>query len=282
MDRVRVLIADDQPIFRRGVAQSLIETEDVEDVIEMCPVTLLNRVEALSTLGADILIYGNMSRGLTSLIVPWVVLKQQPNMKVIVVGSAVDDDDLLNALTLGIAAYVPRHSSLDELLATVQTVAKGNNPIFQEVLTRPELALHVVDLYRTMVSSEETEEAPRVASVHLSCREVEVLEFAADGYSNKQIGVMMTLSERTVRNHMSSLLAKLGAHNRVEAVIKAIKKGIIMGDLLKERAMEVPEIPELPSFGQLSGRSRTLPNKGNPSVNHWPIMDGNNNIHRSA
>ncbi|MEO5952987.1 MAG: response regulator transcription factor, partial [Chloroflexia bacterium] len=190
MDHIRVLIADDQPIFRRGVAQSLMDTEGIKDVIEMCPVTLLNRVEALSTLSVDVLIYGNMSRGLTSLIVPWVVLKQQPNMKVIVVGSAVDDDDLLNALTLGISAYVPRHSSLDELLGTVRTVANGSNPIFHEVLTRPELALHVVDLYRLMVSTEEVEETPRTASVHLSCREVEVLEYAADSYSNKQIGDM--------------------------------------------------------------------------------------------
>ncbi|MEO5951934.1 MAG: hypothetical protein ABIQ44_05625, partial [Chloroflexia bacterium] len=72
------------------------------------------------------------------------------------------------------------------------------------------------------------------------------------------------------------------AHNRVEAVIKAIKKGIIMGDLLKERAIEVPEIPSAPTFGQISGRSRSLPNKGNVSISHWPILDGNNNIHRSA
>lgn len=275
MERVRVLIADDQPIYRRGVAQLLSESEGVGEVIEMCPVTLLNKVEALNEVSADVLIYGNMSRGLTSLIVPWVVMKQQPNIKIIIIGSAADAGELLDALRLGIAAYVPRCTASDEMAELVKNVAKGNSPIFDEVLERPELAVHVLDLYRNMIGMEEAEEAPRAASVNLSRREVEVLEYAADGLSNKQIGATMSLSERTVRNHMSSLLSKLGAHNRVEAVIKAIRKGIIMEELVSERAIQVPEVPEVNTYSPADGETQQSPARNVPPIQPWPFMNDN-------
>ena len=124
MQSARVLIVDDQPLFRRGVALSLANAEGLHSVAEMCPDTLLNTLEARHSVPADVILYGNMTCGLTSLIVPWVA-QRQPGVKVIVIAPVVDDADLLNALVLGIAGYLPRQASTGAFVGAVQEAARG-------------------------------------------------------------------------------------------------------------------------------------------------------------
>lgn len=268
MRRARVLIVDDQPMVRLGLNLALREAPDLEVVGEMTPLDLINAVESSDSMVADIVVYGNMNCGLTSLTVPWVALRRQPNLEIVVMGSTADNDDLLNALILGVAAYVPKEMRPCHITKVVQEVANGCHPIFEMVLRRPYLATRILDLYRTMAMSDGTEiefierrSETRATHAKLTARELAILKYAAQGYFNKQIALLLGLSEKTVRNNVSNLLHKLEVHNRVEAVMYAIKQGLITAGIFPENSAPSPDN---------SGSAPGIPER--PDIANWPRL----------
>lgn len=250
MKRARVLIVDDQPMVRLGLNLSLREASDLEIVGEMSPVEFIDAVETSDSIVADIVVYGNMNCGLTSLTVPWVALRRQPNLEIVVMGSTADNDDLLNALILGVAAYVPKEMRPCHVMKVVQEVANGGHPIFEMVLKRPHLATRILDLYRALAIADEMgmdyvehEASAKPNQASLTARELSILKYAAQGYFNKQIALLLGLSEKTVRNNVSGILHKLEVHNRVEAVMYAIKQGLITTGLFPENAPAATAAP---------------------------------------
>ncbi len=113
--------------------------------------------------------------------------------------------------------------SNDELLSAVRRVARGEYPINNSLATRPQVAEDVLHQFQNL--SLRPEEENLVSP--LTPREKKILEYVAEGYFNKEIAVRLGISEQTVKNHVTSILRKLNANSRTEAVVQAIKQSLI-------------------------------------------------------
>ena len=142
---------------------------------------------------------------------------------VVVLTSNADDAQLFQALKAQAGAYLSKEVSADELINTIRRVANGEHPINETVTARPKLAEQVLQQFQELTWRSEAEGfiSP------LTPREKEILNYIARGYLNKQIAAELDISEQTIKNHVTSILRKLNANARTEAVVVAIKQGLI-------------------------------------------------------
>lgn len=153
-------------------------------------------------------------------------LRQEiPGSALVVIGRQEDEDgSIVGAVGVGAAAHVPEIVEPAELVATIRRVADGEDPIKDELITRPDLVERIVDDMR------ETILAGRGPDNPLSPREREVLAEAARGHRNREIAERLGVSEQTIKNHLSSAMHKLGAPNRTRAVLYAVRQGWLSVD----------------------------------------------------
>jgi DNA-binding NarL/FixJ family response regulator len=163
-----------------------------------------------------------------------------------IVGEAPSDDStLLEAIRLGVAAYVPPTCDEPGLLALIRSLVDGAHPIDADATQRPGVAQRVFAHFRAAMMGEIASGASATGRVSaeawradrtptstapLSFREIEVLELAAQGQSNKRIARRLGISDQTVKNHVTAILRKLEANDRTEAVVQAIGHGWIRLD----------------------------------------------------
>jgi DNA-binding NarL/FixJ family response regulator len=134
------------------------------------------------------------------------------------------DEELLEVTKAGATAYLNKSSSAEELVRTVRKVCRGEYPINDTVISKPELAKIILKQFQDTLSlgkNMQTVAAP------LTKREVEVLNLVSEGNSNKQVASILDTSEQTIKNYVSSILRKLNANDRTHAVVLAIRQGII-------------------------------------------------------
>ncbi|GAI89025.1 unnamed protein product, partial [marine sediment metagenome] len=134
-----------------------------------------------------------------------------------------DDAQLFQALKAQAVAYLSKEVTADELVDVIRRVARGEHPINESLTTRPKLAEQVLQQFQELSWRSEAEGfiSP------LTPREREILNYIAQGYLNKQIAAELDISEQTIKNHVTSILRKLNANARTEAVVIAIKQGLI-------------------------------------------------------
>ena len=121
-------------------------------------------------------------------------------------------------------ACLRKNSSAEELIDTIKRASHGEYPINETVMTRPTVAKHVLQQFQNMAllgDRMETVVAP------LTQRETQILNYIADGNTNKQIARILNISEQTIKNHVSAILRKLNANDRAHAVFLAIRQGWI-------------------------------------------------------
>ena len=139
---------------------------------------------------------------------------------------AVDEDEnaLIDALKAGAAAFIGTGVGPDDLVPMIRRVAHGEYPINEQVFSRPPVASRVLREFRELVI-----QGPAAAPIFapLSPREAEILDHIAQGASNKEVAFALSLSEQTIKNHMSSVLRKLSVNDRTQAVVHAIREGWI-------------------------------------------------------
>ena len=133
------------------------------------------------------------------------------------------EDALVEALKAGAAAFIGKDVDPDDLVPIMRRVAHGEYPINEVAFSRPALAARVLREFRELVEGRAA--APIFAP--LSPREAEILHHIAQGASNKEVAFALSLSEQTVKNHMSSVLRKLAVNDRTQAVVYAIRQGWI-------------------------------------------------------
>ena len=139
---------------------------------------------------------------------------------------------LLRLITLGMIVVrisleyccLNKETTPDQLIDTIRRVAHGQYPINESLITRPSVANKVLQQFQELSLQSETVISP------LTRRETEVLDYIAQGYLNKQIAAELDISEQTIKNHVTSILRKLNANARTEAVVLALKQGIITLD----------------------------------------------------
>ena len=220
-NKIRVFIVSRQFLFRQGIEHSLSSMED----IEISGATEVNDkvLSAIDTLPPDVALVDIDGSTDDSLTLAHKIRQRSPNIGVIVLASDPNDTQLFRVLKAQAAAYLSKEITADQLVDTVRRVARGEHPINESLTTRPKVAEQVLQQFQELSWRSETE----AFISPLTPREMEILNYIAQGYFNKEIAVKLGISEQTIKNHVTSILRKLNANARTEAVVVAIKQGLI-------------------------------------------------------
>lgn len=214
-DKITVMVVDDHPMWREGVARDL--TEAGFDVVA----TASTGTEALTRATAvrpRVVVLDLQIPAPTGVEVTARLVKDDPTVRVLILSASGEQEDVLEAVKAGSTGYLVKSASRAELLSAVARVAEG------DTVFTPGLAGLVLGEYRRLSDtpgSSANSDTPRLTE-----RETEVLRLVAKGLSYKQIAERLFLSHRTVQNHVQNTLRKLQLHNRVQLVRYAIEQGL--------------------------------------------------------
>ncbi|HEU0131162.1 MAG TPA: response regulator transcription factor [Mycobacteriales bacterium] len=204
MDPIRVVLVDDHEVVRRGVRELLSVEDDIEVVGEAGTVS---EAEArIPALRPDIAVLDVRLPDGNGVALCRELRSRMPELNVLMLTSFSDDDALFDAILAGAAGYVLKQIRGDDLVDAVRTVGRGGS------LLDPGVTAQVLERLRNPPV-----EDPRLAE--LTGQERRILELIAEGLTNRQIGERMFLAEKTVKNYVSSLLAKLGLERRTQAAV---------------------------------------------------------------
>jgi DNA-binding NarL/FixJ family response regulator len=210
---IKTIIVDDHPVVRFGVKQMLSAAENIEVVAEMDNLDELFR--ALEETGAEIVLLDlelEHTRGVEAL---RLVRKNAPDAKVIIYTSHDDEDRIVQAAELGVDGYLLKGCGQRELVNAIESVSTGG------------IALESTVAGKLMQHMNRRSTASEAETVRFSKRETQVLELIASGKTNRDIGKSLFISESTVKFHVHSILNKLDASNRTEAVSIASQLGLV-------------------------------------------------------
>ncbi len=220
--KARIVIVDGHTLFRRGVRNILELESDMEVVGEAG-----NGREALAVieeLTPEVVL---MDLGLPApngIETTQRLKRELPHTGVIVLASNDDEDQLFDAIKAGAAAYVLKDIDPADLIGIIRRVRSGEYLINDKVFSKPAVASRVLKEFRELAVYG-NDAQPIFAP--LSPREVEILDNIAQGMTNKQVAYALSISEQTVKNHMSSILRKLSVNDRTPAVVYAMRQGWI-------------------------------------------------------
>ncbi len=213
---VRVLVADDHPMWREAVAR------DLEEAGYQVVATASNGAEAVRRAAAtspQVVLTDLQMPGVDGVEATRQIVAADPRVRVLVLSASGEQADVLEAVKAGATGYLVKSASRPELLDAVARTARG------DAVFTPGLAGLVLGEFRRMSSEPTVDRATGVQSA-LTDRETEVLRLVAKGLSYKEIASRLVLSHRTVQNHVQNILGKLQMHNRVELVRYAIATGL--------------------------------------------------------
>jgi DNA-binding NarL/FixJ family response regulator len=218
----RILIVDDHALFRVGIANILGREPDFEIVAEADDSrSAIDR--AIETSPNVILMDLSLPQpgGIET---TQRIKRELPSTSIIVLAVSEDEDALFDAIKAGAAAFILKDVGPDDLVTIIRRVVSGEYLINDKVFAKPSVASRVLKEFRELAVYG-NEAAPIFAP--LSPREVEILDNIAQGMTNKQVAYALSISEQTVKNHMSSILRKLSVNDRTQAVVYAMRQGWI-------------------------------------------------------
>ena len=152
------------------------------------------------------------------------IRRHSPMISIILLANYEDDEQLLHAIQAGATGYLIKAASGQDLADQVRKACEGEYPINECLLTRPGVALRVLRQFQDLLLVEKEVE-PLISP--LSRRETEILEYIAQGNSNKEIAHALGICNQTVKNHVTSIMRKLAANDRTHAVVLALRHGLI-------------------------------------------------------
>lgn len=177
--------------------------------------------------------------------------QEAPGSGIVVVGREDDDASILEAIEIGATGHVSASAEPSELVAVIRRVADGEDALRDEVIGRPDLVDRIMDGFR---DSFRRAEEPR--SIPLTPRELAILQHVAGGLRNREVGELLEVSEQTIKNHLSSILHKLGVPNRTHAVTFAVRQGWLTLDEADDKMSTHPPVDAHPPLSATpSGKS---------------------------
>ena len=226
MNKVRILLVDDHPLFRQGVTWTLGNQPDLDIVGEVADGQAA--IQQADVLLPDLVLCDINLPGMNGLEVTRILKRRHPQMAVIILTLHEDDEQLFHAIRVGASAYAIKDIAAQDLISLIRRVGRGEYLINENVLSRPFVASKVLDQFRELAT---LDEASDTVFSPLTPREVEILDCVARGNSNKEIARLLSISDQTVKNHITSILRKLAVNDRTQAVIYALRHGWIkLGD----------------------------------------------------
>jgi DNA-binding NarL/FixJ family response regulator len=208
----RVLIADDQTLFRTGLTSLLSEDERVEVVGQA--VDGADAVKLAAKLKPDVVLMDIKMPNIDGIEATRQILEAVPGVKVLILTTFETDSQVIQALKAGASGYVLKDSTAAGIVSSIVAVMSGERVMAGAVANR------VLEMLTGTTTPKEFYDG-------LTNREIEILKLLANGMANKQIAYRLKISEKTVRNHVSNTYEKLGIYDRSQAVLYAVKKGLV-------------------------------------------------------
>jgi DNA-binding NarL/FixJ family response regulator len=214
-DPLRLLIADDHPAFRAGLRLLLESLDDFEVEVVGEAENGEQALSAVIELSPDVVVMDLQMPGLGGIETTRRVVAVAPHVRVLVLTMFEDENSVLAALRAGAHGYVLKGAGQEQLARAIRAVAEG------ESIFSPAIAKRVIDSFARSGVSQRPLVFPELTE-----REREVLDLIARGLSNPEITRQLVLSPKTVRNHVSNILAKLQARDRSAAIVRAREAGL--------------------------------------------------------
>ncbi|WP_405809988.1 response regulator transcription factor [Streptomyces sp. NBC_00210] len=209
---IKVFLLDDHEVVRRGL-HDLLDTEPDINVVGEAG-TVDHALARGPALRPDVAILDVRLPDGDGITVCRELRSRMPELACLMLTSFDDDDALLDAIMAGAAGYVLKQIQGSDLVAAVRTVASGQSMLDPATTTR---------LMQSLRHDETAQEPEDTALSGLSPREHQILQLIGEGMTNRQIGAQLFLSEKTVKNHISRLLSKLGVERRIQAAVMATR-----------------------------------------------------------
>jgi DNA-binding NarL/FixJ family response regulator len=209
-EQIRVVVVDDHDVFRRGLVK-LLGDHGLEVVGEAETAEIALRM--VEELPSDVVVMDLNLPGMSGIEAIWQLSSLAPRTPVVVLTISGADGDLTEAILAGACGYLVKDASVREIIFGIRAAAAG------ESLISPRIATRLLDRLRS---------GPADGDRHakLSQRELEVLKKVAQGKDNAEIAAELHISAKTVKNHISNILAKLQIENRIQAAVYAVRRGI--------------------------------------------------------
>jgi DNA-binding NarL/FixJ family response regulator len=214
---VRVLLVDDQALFREALATLLEVRDEIEVLGEAADGAAA--LQQAAVLRPDVVLMDLHMPVLDGIAATRRLRVEQPQVRVLALTTFDDDEDVFAALRAGAVGYLLKDVASDRLVEALLAAARG------ESVLQPSVAARVVARFAAM--PDDTAPRPQPLVVPLSDRELDVLRLLGDGRSNREIATAMFLAEGTVKNHVTNVLAKLGARDRTQAALRGRALGLV-------------------------------------------------------
>ena len=213
----RILLVDDQPLFRRAIATLIDEQPDLTVVGEAS--NGLEGLELAHALSPDLVVMDVEMPVMDGVEATRLMRDQLPQIKVVVLTVSDADDNVFNAIRFGAHGYLLKDLRPEQLYELLRAVMRGETPL------SPAITGRLIAEFRDRAPGPAARD-PGPARPALTRREMETLQLVAEGFSNKEIGTRLSITEGTVKNHVHNALEKLQLENRIQAAAYIVRQGL--------------------------------------------------------
>ena len=215
MGPIRILLADDHTLFRKGIRTLLEQMQGLEVVGEAA--SGQEAVTQAQDLVPDVILMDIKMPVISGIDATRHILQENPHVGVILVTMFDDPESVFSGMRAGARGYVLKEAGPEELRRAVEAAYRG------EVILCPIIAKRVLDYF----GREANRWQPGLPYEELTQRELQVLQLAADGLRNKEIAGRLVVTEKTVKNHIANIFSKLRVNDRTQAILYALRKGLV-------------------------------------------------------
>jgi DNA-binding NarL/FixJ family response regulator len=212
-ESLRVLIADDHPLFRNGM-RALLATDPETEVVGEAT-TGEEAIEMVAALQPDVILMDLQMPGINGIEATRRILHTSPHIRILVVTMFEDDHSVFTAMRAGARGYLLKGASPDEVLRAIAAVGSG------EAIFSPSIATRLIDFFANLQPTALPQALPELTE-----REHEILTLIAQGQSNAAIAKLLGLSAKTVSNYVSNIFSKLQVVDRAQAMLRARQAGL--------------------------------------------------------
>jgi DNA-binding NarL/FixJ family response regulator len=212
--RIRVLVVDDYDLFRTGLASLLSAEPEIEVVAQASNGTA--GIRLAKELQPDVILMDLRMPDVTGFEATRAIAQDRPGARIVVFTVLSDDDDVEAAVQAGACGFLAKDMPVEEVAAAIRAAATG----------AAWLSPRAAEVVLGRVRRAEEDPSHDQALEDLSARELEVLQLIARGMENAEIAGALNISPRTAKNHVSSILTKLGVPSRIQAAIYAVRHGL--------------------------------------------------------
>ncbi len=215
MEPIRIFLADDHTLFRKGIRMLMEQMQDIEVVGEAASGQEV--VEQARELVPDVILMDIQMPVLSGMDATQRILQENPHIGVILVTMFDDPESVFSGMRAGARGYVLKEAEPEELRRAIEAANRG------EVILCPIIAKKVLQIFGGDGKRHQT----GLPYEELTQRELQVLQLAADGLINKEIAEKLVISEKTVKNHIANIFSKLQVNDRTQAILHALRKGLV-------------------------------------------------------